>query len=121
MNAAVWIFLQSCAWGVACGVGYSFLRLICRLFPGKHFEFWMDGLFFFIVSLYVFRFSLRFLDGRLRFFVLMGWLLGGILCRFTFGEIILSAGRRLHDILCRSARSFRQFKRKKSGPLGHND
>ena len=122
MSAAVWIFLQAIVWGMVCGIVYCLLRLSAFLFSiGRQLEFWIDGLFFLGVFLHIFGFSLRLLDGRLRFFVLIGWLLGGILFRFTFGDLILSAGRRIQRILCRFVRSVQQFVLKKSTPLGHND
>ena len=122
MNAAVWIFLQACVWGIACGMAYSLLRLACRIFSvGRCPEFWLDGFFFLGVSLYVFRFSLRLLDGRLRFFILAGWLLGGILARFTIGEFFFSAGLMIQDFLHKAGRSIRRFTLKKNTSFSHND
>lgn len=70
------------------GVLYDCFRLFRLAFPsGKRFIFWQDGLFFLLMAILLFRFTLRLCDGRLRLFVLIGSLLGFSLYYGTVGAL----------------------------------
>lgn len=130
MNAAVWIFLQACVCGTISGAVYELFRLFRLLIPAKKAAvFCQDGLYFLIISLWLFRFTLRLTSGRLRVFILIGWGLGAVLWYCTAGALVYGFFKSVVGLLHRSAaaagrfwrRTFRRFPVRNRSPLGHSD
>lgn len=81
-------FFWSLAMGAALGVLYSAFKLLRVIFtPGRATVFLLDVLFMLACTLAVFLFSLGFLGGYIRLYVLLGALVGLLAYRFTLGRL----------------------------------
>ena len=87
-------FLYSMALGVVLSVVYDIFRIIRVAFGGKKTAVFIEDLIFSLVALVLtFVFVIAFNNGELRFFVLIGELLGFVVCHYTIGKIIIGFSR----------------------------
>ena len=105
------LFLMSFGFGFLLGVVYDLFR-IARLTVtrGKAAVFVMDVLYFFLA---VFIFMLAFNSGEIRFYLLLGIVLGFLIYYFTFGAFVLKWSNR---IICALRRLLRFLFRVISAP-----
>lgn len=99
------LFLMSFGFGFLLGVVYDLFR-IARLTVtrGKAAVFVMDVLYFFLAGIAVFIFMLAFNSGEIRFYLLLGIVLGFLIYYFTFGAFILKWSNRIIRALRRLLR-----------------
>ena len=83
-------FLYAMALGAVLSLVYDVFRIIRVAFGGKKTAVFVEDLFFSIVALILtFVFVIAFNNGELRFFVLVGELVGFVICHSTIGRIII--------------------------------
>lgn len=84
------VFVWSCAFGVILGVFYEIFRF-ARLagLNSKLHVYIQDIIFMCICSVLTFLFTVGFNKGKIRFFILLGELLGLLLYRYTIGEFTI--------------------------------
>lgn len=84
------VFLYACLLGAALSVVYDVFRLIrITAAMGRAVIIAEDIVYFIIVSAATFVFMLSFTEGIIRFYVILGELLGFILCHVTLGALIV--------------------------------
>lgn len=94
------IFLLSCLLGMWIGVIYDVFRIMRIAFPpGKWIIFIEDFVFVFIAALFTFVFSVKFLNGLFRGFVVTGEILGFVIYYFTVGVIVLKCSKTLISLI----------------------
>ena len=82
------------ALGAVLSVIYDIFRIIRVAFGGKKTAVFVEDLIFSLVALVLtFVFVIAFNNGELRFFVLIGELLGFVTCHYTIGRIIIGFSR----------------------------
>ena len=84
------IFLYSCLFGVLLSCYFDLFRVI-RLICGnrKTVTLVCDLLFFFSGTVFVYLFFVRFCSGQIRVYVLIGELLGFLICHFSVGALFM--------------------------------
>ncbi len=102
LSAECQYFLRACLLGAALGVFFDFFRILRRSFGGGTILICLQDLFYWLVVGYVtFSFLLRYCDGRLRWFVFFGELLGWILFRLTLGGWFVAFGSAVLTLIIR--------------------
>lgn len=87
-------FLYAMVLGAVLSVVYDVFRVIRVAFGGKKMAVFVEDLIFSLVALVItFVFVIAFNNGELRFFVLVGELLGFVVCHYTIGRIIVGFSR----------------------------
>lgn len=87
-------FLYAMALGAVLSVLYDVFRIIRVAFGGKKTAVFIEDLVFSLLALVLtFVFVIVFNNGELRFFVLIGELLGFVICHYTVGRIIIGFSR----------------------------
>lgn len=82
-------FLCSLVFGAAAGLLYDIFKIIrMTLCKGKASVFVTDFLYVFIVSLNLFIFSVAYMLGFVRVFVMFGSIIGFLVCRLTVGRLL---------------------------------
>ena len=90
------IFLLSCLVGAWIGVVYDAFRIIRIAFPhGKWAVFIEDVIFVLISAVFTFFFSVKFLNGFFRVFVVAGEILGFVIYYFTIGVLVFNCFKTL--------------------------
>ena len=90
------IFLFSCLLGGCIGAVYDTFRIIRIAFPhGKRIVFIEDCIFVFVSAVFTFFFSVSFLNGFFRIFVVVGEILGFIFYYFTIGVLVFRCSKTL--------------------------
>ena len=85
-------FLMSCALGMLLGAIYDVFRITRKAFPLPSFLIAVeDILFFLICAVLSFTYMMNYSEGRLRWFVLVGQLLGACVYYFTVGCAVMAA------------------------------
>ncbi len=94
------IFLQSLLVGAALGLLYDVFRISRVAFPtSTQVVFVEDILFFIVCSLVTFFFGLTVIEGTLRFFLIIGELLGAILYYFTLGKLVMGVSKKIIEAI----------------------
>ncbi|WRS28909.1 spore cortex biosynthesis protein YabQ [Oscillospiraceae bacterium MB08-C2-2] len=87
-------FLQSLLIGAALGVLFDFFRISRVAAPlSNGIIFAEDMLFFLLCGVVTFGFMMQQVDGQIRFFILVGELLGFILYYFTAGRLVMNISK----------------------------
>ena len=87
-------FLYAMVLGAVLSLVYDVFRIIRVAFGGKKTAVFVEDLLFSLAALVLtFVFVIAFNNGELRFFVLVGELLGFILCHCTLGRIVIGFSR----------------------------
>ena len=87
-------FLYAMTLGAVLSIVYDVFRIIRVAFGGKKTAVFIEDLVFSLVALVLtFVFVIAFNNGELRFFVLIGELLGFVTCHYTIGKIIIGFSR----------------------------
>lgn len=98
-------FLLACLLGVGLGVLYDVFRIIrLALWHGKLIVAIQDILFWTAAAVCTFLFQLVNSDGQIRFYILLGELLGFTVYYFTVGILVFSASRLIIDLIKRILR-----------------
>ena len=93
-------FLFSCLLGVSFGLLYDLFRITRLAFKLPRWIILLEDLIFFgLCAVFTFLFLLETGDGRLRWYVLAGELLGAILYWATVGALVMRAATRLIKII----------------------
>ncbi len=102
LSAECQYFLRACLLGAALGVFFDFFRILRRSFGGGTVVVALQDLFYWLVVGYAtFSFLLRYCDGRLRWFVFCGELLGWTLFRLTLGGLFVALGSGALNLIIR--------------------
>ncbi len=105
MAAQTRLFLMSFGFGFLLGVVYDLFRIVrLTLTRGKAAVFVMDVLYFLLAGIAVFIFMLAYNSGEIRFYLLLGILLGFLIYYFTFGAFVLKWSNRIIRALRRLTR-----------------
>ena len=104
------LFMMSLGFGFLLGVVYDLCR-IARLTVtrGKAAVFFMDVFYFLSAGIAVFLFMLAFNGGEIRFYLLLGIVLGFLIYYFTFGAFVLKWSNRIIRGLRRMIRAVFRF------------
>lgn len=95
-------FLLACLFGAVLGLFYDVFRVFRVAVPcSKAAIFLQDLLFWFVCAASTFLFLLCCNAGEIRFFLLLGELLGALLYYFTFGVLVMKSARALVALLRR--------------------
>lgn len=98
-------FLLSCLLGVGFGVLYDAFRIIRLAFwHGKIIVGIQDVLFFVLAAIGSFLFTLLRCEGQLRFYLLLGELMGFVVYYFTVGTVVLRVSKGIINGIKRSLR-----------------
>lgn len=110
LSAECQYFLRACLLGAALGVFFDFFRILRRSFGGGTIVICVQDLFYWLVVAYTtFSFSLRYCDGRLRWFVFCGELLGWVLFRMTLGGLFVAFGSGILMLVIRLIKALMSF------------
>jgi spore cortex biosynthesis protein YabQ len=91
VSAGCLTFLYACMLGVALGILYDVFRILRRALPlPAALVAAQDLLFFFLCAFFSFLFLMAQTDGRIRWFVAVGELLGAVLYHLTVGELVMA-------------------------------
>ncbi len=102
LSAECQYFLRACLLGAALGVFFDFFRILRRSFGSGAVLICLQDLFFWLVVGYAtFSFLLRYCDGRLRWFVFCGELLGWVLFRLTLSGWFVALGSGILTLILR--------------------
>lgn len=102
LSAECQYFLRACLLGAALGVFFDFFKILRRSFGGGMVVVCLQDLFYWLVVGYAtFSFLLRYCDGRLRWFVFCGELLGWGLFRLTLGGLFVALGSGFLNLIMR--------------------
>lgn len=102
LSAECQYFLRACLLGAALGVFFDFFRILRRSFGGGTVVVALQDLFYWLIAGYAtFSFLLRYCDGRLRWFVFCGELLGWVLFRLTLGGLFVMLGSGALNLIIR--------------------
>ncbi|HWP50893.1 MAG TPA: spore cortex biosynthesis protein YabQ [Clostridia bacterium] len=102
LSAECQYFLRACLLGAALGVFFDIFRILRRSFGGGTVVVCLQDLFFWLVVGYTtFSFLLRYCDGRLRWFVFCGELIGWVLFRLVLGSWFVALGSGILDLIIR--------------------
>lgn len=102
LSAECQYFLRACLLGAALGAFFDFFRILRRSFGGGAIVIGLQDLFYWLVAGYAtFSFLLRYCDGRLRWFVFCGELLGWVLFRLTLGGWFVMLGSGILKLIIR--------------------
>lgn len=83
-------FGLSCLIGAGLGVFYDFFRVLRKAIPHNWVFIGVEDLVFFVAATtYSFNFMVSMLDGRIRFFIIIGELLGWVIYFFTLGVVVM--------------------------------
>lgn len=86
----VLVFLYACGLGLGLSIVYDIFRILRTIFlKGKIAVFIEDILYFLIVSIALFVFQLTFTEGIIRSYVVIGALLGFVICHLTLGNLLV--------------------------------
>lgn len=95
------------ALGVGAGLSllYDLFRFLRLILPEQSWRIAVeDVLYCLLCGFFTVRFALWVDQGRLRAYLLLGELLGWVLCHFTVGQLLYAAARRIIDLLSRILR-----------------
>lgn len=93
------VFLWSCAFGFCFGIIYDIFRFLRVLkFNSKLQIYIQDILFMCVFGLYTFIFTAAYNFGEIRFYIVLGELLGLVSYRYTLGELTIRIFTLLHKI-----------------------
>lgn len=85
-------FLMSCALGMFLGAIYDVFRITRKAFPLPSVLIAAEDILFFLICAFLsFTYMMNFSEGRLRWFVLVGQLLGACVYYFTIGCAVMAA------------------------------
>ncbi|WP_052446666.1 spore cortex biosynthesis protein YabQ [Candidatus Soleaferrea massiliensis] len=102
VSAQTLLFLQSCLLGAVLGVIYDVFRILRISFKnGSILIFLEDALFFIICAVLTFCFMLMSNDGQIRFFILLGEVIGFILYYFTIGALVMKISKLIINFIRR--------------------
>ncbi len=100
-------FLAACLLGVGLGVLYDLFRILrLALWRGRWIVAMEDLLFWMTAAATTFLFQLVNSDGQMRFYILLGELLGFTVYYFTVGALVFRASRLIIDFIKRILRFF---------------
>lgn len=86
----------SCLIGAGLGIFYDFFRVLRKAIPHNWAFIGVEDLIFFIAATtYSFNFMVSVLDGRIRFFIIIGELLGWIIYFFTLGVVVMGVSDKI--------------------------
>lgn len=90
------VFLQACLLGAVLALLYDCFRISRIAFrTPAGVLFFEDLLFFIICAVVTFVFMLSTVDGKIRFFILIGELIGGVVYRLTLGYLIMKVSKEI--------------------------
>lgn len=93
LSAECICFLRACLLGAALGFLFDIFRILRRAFKCSNAVISaQDLLYCFVAGYATFCFLLRFCDGRLRWYVFVGEIIGWVLFRLTLGNLFVAAG-----------------------------
>ena len=93
------IFLWSCAFGFCLGIIYDIFRFLRVLkFKSKLQIYIQDILFMCILGLCTFIFTTAFNFGQIRFYIILGEIIGIVSYRYTLGELTIRLFKFLYHI-----------------------
>lgn len=102
LSAECLSFLRSCLLGVILGVFFDLFRILRRSFKCSGVVIAAQDMFYCFVAGYVtFCFLLKNCDGRLRWFVFCGELIGWVIFRLTLGNLFVALGYGILSALIR--------------------
>lgn len=102
LSAECQYFLRACLLGAALGIFFDFFRILRRSFGGGTGIICLQDLFYWLVVGYAtFSFLLRYCDGKLRWFVFCGELLGWVLFRLTLSGWFVALGSGVLNLMIR--------------------
>ncbi len=86
----------SCLIGAGLGIFYDFFRIVRKAIPHNWVFIGLEDLTFFIAATtYSFNFMVSVLDGRIRFFIIIGELLGWVIYFFTLGVVVMGVSDKI--------------------------
>ncbi len=89
MISQIQIFWYACILGIIMGIIYDVFRIIRLLINWKDWQiFIQDIVYFFIVGVFTFLFTLAYNKGDVRAYLIAGEIIGWILYYITIGEIV---------------------------------
>ena len=93
LSAECICFLQACLLGAVLGFFFDIFRILRRAFKCSNAVISaQDLLYCFVAGYATFCFLLRYCDGRLRWYVFIGEIIGWVLFRLTLGSLFVAAG-----------------------------
>ena len=89
-------FLLALTLGAALSLLYDGFRLLRLILPEQCWRINLEDIFYCLLcGFFTLRFALEWEHGRLRSYLLLGELLGWLLCHFTVGQLIYRTAKRL--------------------------
>ncbi len=87
-------FLYACLLGVGFGIFYDVFRILRCAFPtGKVIAFAQDVVYFSVCALATFLFLMNFNDGQIRFYIILGEVIGAALYFCTLSLLIMGVSK----------------------------
>ena len=88
------VFLIACLIGAGLGAFYDVFRIIrIAVKNPAAIVFLEDALFFAVCALVTFFYMMQSIGGQLRFFIVLGELLGGVIYYFTIGSLVMKISK----------------------------
>lgn len=104
------VFLSACVFGMVLGLVYDIFRIIRVAVPhGGLAVFIEDVLFFLLCAVSTFLFLLYMSAGEIRFFVIIGEILGAALYYFSIGFLVYRSAKAIIGFLKKTLRLFWRF------------
>lgn len=100
------IFLYSCLLGGILSVFFDCFRILRIVIKTGTIWIAIEDIFYFLVSaLITYRFLLEYTMGQPRFYVILGIILGWVLCHYTVGELLI----RISTVIVKAIKRFFAF------------
>lgn len=100
MKEQIYLFFCAVAFGVADFLLYDFIRILRLAF--KHsFNIIQaeDALFWFVSAVFFYKMLIYLNEGEVRFYIVMGFFMGGIIYHFSFSQIIMCVANEIISVI----------------------